>query len=399
MNVSSISFSGLEKKDRKDLVNVAINGAGSGIGKNYERQYILAKHAPQEVYTSWDKLSKVYANQNLVMLNLGSMGMKKGKTINDVKEKDLIAQLTHSNVLGKMPDGIKLDIKRKDDATFLEVQSKKGGTETIELTATRDDIDWSKNNTQIVVDTTGNNDTKEKLSKHLSGTVEGAVLSAPAKDDMLTIIPGVNNEKLKDIKANGNMVSAASCTTTCISPYIKLLNDKFGIESVIVDTTHSATGSQSVTDKAKEKANSKYRGLLDVMIPTTTGAAKATTKVIPELKGKMDGYATRVPTSSVSMAIVSAVLKKPITKEELQKTLEEAAKDPAYANLIKKAPTGSTSRDAQGRIESGLYIPESLTVVNGNHVGLKMYYDNEFGYTRSLAQLVSNYGGTMIDKE
>ena len=395
MQVQKISFTGIEKKNDKSLVQVGVNGAGSGIGKNYERQYILAKHGTEGVYSSWDKLSKVYANQNLVMLNMGSMGLKDGKTINDVPEEDLLAQITHSNVLGNMPDNIKLGVKREDDKTFLEVESKRGGKETIEVVATRNPVDWSEQNTEIVVDTTGANTTKDKMQKHLGGTVKGAVLSAPAKDDMLTIIPGVNSDKISEIAKNGNVVSAASCTTTCISPYIKLIDEKFGIDSVIVDTTHAATGSQSVTDKAKSKADAKNRGALDVMIPTTTGAAKATGKVIPHLNGKMDGFATRVPTSAVSMAILSIVTKKPVTEEELKAALKEAENDPKYANLIRKAPKGTTSRDAQGQVESGLYVPEAIKVVNGNHIGMKVWYDNEFGYTRSLATLVSEYGATL----
>ncbi len=395
MQVQKISFTGIEKKNDKSLVQVGVNGAGSGIGKNYERQYILAKHGAEGVYSSWDKLSKVYANQNLVMLNMGSMGLKDGKTINDVPEEDLLAQITHSNVLGNMPDNIKLGVKREDDKTFLEVESKRGGKETIEVVATRNPVDWSEQNTEIVVDTTGANTTKDKMQKHLGGTVKGAVLSAPAKDDMLTIIPGVNSDKISEIAKNGNVVSAASCTTTCISPYIKLIDEKFGIDSVIVDTTHAATGSQSVTDKAKSKADAKNRGALDVMIPTTTGAAKATGKVIPHLNGKMDGFATRVPTSAVSMAILSIVTKKPVTEEELKAALKEAENDPKYANLIRKAPKGTTSRDAQGQVESGLYVPEAIKVVNGNHIGMKVWYDNEFGYTRSLATLVSEYGATL----
>lgn len=391
-SINSISFKGIEKKNDPNLVQVSVNGAGSGIGKNFGRQYILAKHAPLGVYTSWDKLSKVYANQNLVMLNMGSMGLKDGNTINNVPEEDLIAQLSHSNVLGAMPDDIKLSIQREDDKTFLEVNSTRGGKETIELVATRNPVDWSSQNTEIVVDTTGANTKKDKMQKLLGGTVKGAVLSAPAKDDMLTIIPGINDERISEIAANGNVVSAASCTTTCISPYLKLIDEKFGIDSAVIDTTHAATGSQSVTDKAKSTADSKNRGALDVMIPTSTGAAKATGKVLPQLSGKMDGFATRVPTSAVSMAILSVVTKKPLTEEALREALKEAENDPKYANLIKRAPKGSTSRDAQGQVESGLYIPEAIKVVNGNHIGMKVWYDNEFGYTRSLAELTSKYG-------
>ena len=399
----SYAFRGIEKKDNKNYSNFAINGAGSGIGKNMLRQYLLAKFAAKGVWSKWDELSRIYAKQNLVILNMGSMGLKGDKKIADLDDKVILEQIKHGNVLGDLPDSIKLSIARegeKDDIkdtreVFLIAESERG-REKIKLEATRDPITWSQYNAQIVVDTTGANTTKEKLQKHLGGTVKYAVLSAPSKNsDMLTIVPGVNNERLKDIDENGNVISAASCTTTCVAPYIKLFENEFGIESGFIDTTHAATGSQNIADKANAGAESKNRGTIDAMIPTSTGAAKAIGLVIDSKEGgkiPLDGMATRVPTEDGSMAIITLKLKQKTTLERIYSTLARAEMNPEYKNLIARAPLGSTSRDVVNRIESGLYIPEAIKLTNGDLLSIKVYYDNEFGYTRSLATLTGQIG-------
>lgn len=408
MKISAIqcplyTFRGVEKKDDKNYSNFAINGAGSGIGKNMLRQYLLAKFAQKGVWTKWDELGKIYQKQNLVTLNMGSMGLKGDKKITDLDDDVILEQIRHGNVLGDLPDSIILSIERtgqKDEFSdtrevFLVAESQRG-KEKIKLEATRDPVNWSQYNAQIVVDSTGANTTKEKLRKHLGGTVKYAVLSAPSKNsDMLTIVAGVNNERIKDIDANDSVVSAASCTTTCIAPYIKLFEDKFGIESGFIDTTHAATGSQNIADKANAKAESKKRGSIDAMIPTSTGAAKAIGLVINSKDGgkiPLDGMATRVPTEDGSMAIITLKLKQKTTLDKVRNVLSEAEKNPAYKNLIAKAPKGSTSKDVINRIESGLYIPEAIKLTNGDLLSIKVYYDNEFGYTRSLATLTGKVG-------
>ena len=403
---SSFAFKGIERKDDKHYSNFAINGAGSGIGKNMLRQYFLAKFAPEGVWNKWDELGKIYKNQNLVVLNMGSMGLKGGQNIADLSDEVILDQIKHGNVLGDLPDSIRLSIEKTGEKNELEdkrevflVAESARYKEKIKLEATRDPVNWSQYNAQIVVDTTGANTTKEKIMKHLGGTVKYAVLSAPSKNsDMLTIVPGVNNERLKDLEANGNVVSAASCTTTCIAPYIKLFEDKFGIESGFVDTTHAATGSQNIADKANANAESKKRGSIDAMIPTSTGAAKAIGLVINSKDGgkiPLDGMATRVPTEDGSMAIITLKLKQKTDIDTVRAALAEAEKNPAYKNLIAKAPKGSTSKDVINRIESGLYIPEAIKLTNGDLLSIKVYYDNEFGYTRSLATLTDKVGSNV----
>lgn len=411
MNISAIStvntgFRGIEKKDDPNLANVAIVGGGGRIGRNATRQYVLAKHSPSGVYSSWDALSEVYKNQNLVAINMGSMGLKGGKTIADVKDEDLLTQLTTDSILGKMPDSVKMDIIRKNDDTIWHISSKKGGDEYIKLVATRDDVDFSDVNADIAIDTTGARTSKAAMQGlKESANVKYALLSAPSKEKdksvtpMPTIVAGVNNEAIKDIDAAGGVASAASCTTTCISPIIKLINDNLGVKNGYIETVHAATATQFTADKTKSTADSKARNSFDAMIPTTTGAAKAVGLVLPELKGKLDGTATRVPTADGSMAVITLNLNKNTTVDEVKELLQAAEKDPAYKNLIAAAPKGSSSRDVIGRQESALYVPESIKVIDGNMLVIKAYYDNEFGYTRSLMTLSSKVADNVISQK
>ena len=412
MNISAITsghigFKGVEKKDDLNVANIAVVGGGGRIGRNATRQYLLAKHAPSGVYNSWDALSEIYKNQNLVAINMGSMGLKGGKTIADVKDEDIITQLTTDSILGKLPESINMDVVRINDETLLHVSSKKGGNELIKLVATRDDVDFSDVNADIAIDTTGARTSKAAMQGlKESANVKYALLSAPSKEKdksvepMPTIVSGVNNERIKDIDASGGVASAASCTTTCISPIIKLVNDTFGVKNGYIETVHAATATQFTADKTKSTADSKARNSFDSMIPTTTGAAKAVGLVLPELKGKLDGTATRVPTADGSMAVITLNLNKNTNVDEVKAVLKAAEKDPAYKNLIAEAPKGSSSRDVIGRHESALYVPESIKVIDGNMLVIKAYYDNEFGYTRSLMSLSHDVSDKVItDKQ
>lgn len=395
---SGASFKGIERKDDPTVANVGINGGGGRIGKNALRQYTLGKHAPQGVYNSWDTFSDVYKNLNIVAINMGSMGLKGEKTIQDIPTASIKAALTADSVLGRLPDSIKYEVTRDDEKTYLNISSRRGGQEKIELLATRDDIDFASLGADIVMETSGSKKNVDAAAKfnEASGT-KYTVVSAPVKD-ALTVVAGVNNERIDEIDSveNKNVISAASCTTTCISPIIKLMNDTFGVESGFIETTHAATATQFTADKTKAKAESKNRNSFDSMIPTTTGAAKAVGLVLPELNGKLDGQATRVPVANGSMAIMVLNLKTKTDVETVQKVLEKAEKDPAYKNLIVQAPLGSSSRDVLNRHESAMYVPESIKVINGNQLVIKAYYDNEFGYTRSFSTLTSKLGDKVV---
>ncbi len=390
------NFKGIEKKNDPDMANVVIIGGGGRIGKNAFRQYLLAKHAPEGVYSCWDAMIPIYRNQNIVAINMGSMGLKGNETIKDISDKAILTQLVNDSVLGRLPDSIKVGIKREKDETFLTIKSKKN-EEFIKLVATRNPVDFSDLNASIAVDTTGANTTRETMQKHIKDGIKYAVLSAPGTD-MLTVVPGVNSEMIKDIDKpeNGNVISAASCTTTCISPYIKLFDDLFGVKNGVIETVHSATATQNLTDKSNKKGDSKDRSSLDSMIPTTTGAAKAVGLVLPHLNGKLDGFATRVPVTDGSMAVITLNLNKKTDLEEVKAALKAASRDPKYKNLIARAPLGSSSKDVLRRHESGLYVPESIKVINGDLVSFKVYYDNEFGYTRSLMTLTGELAKKQI---
>ena len=399
------NFKGVERMTSKHVANVALVGGGGRIGRNVLREYLLANHTPSGVYSTWDRLKAIMPKLNIVAINMGSMGLKGEKTIKDVGDEDLISQIRNDSVLGRLPESIATSIKRNEDGdVFLHVSSKVGGEEDINLVATRADVDFSKYNAEIMLDATGARTSKAAMGELLdtTSTAKYALLSAPSKEKdksitpMPTIVAGVNSERIADIKNEGRIASAASCTTTCIAPVIKLINDKFGVASGYIETVHAATATQFTADKSNKEADSKKRGSFDSMIPTTTGAAKAVGLVLPELKGKLNGTATRVPTADGSMAVITLNLKNATTADELKQALLDASKSEEYKDLIAMAPKGSSSRDVIGRHESALVVPESIMMIGDNMAVVKAYYDNEFGYTRSYLTLANEVAKDVI---
>ncbi len=402
---SNTNFNGIERMASKHVANVALVGGGGRIGRNVLREYLLANHAPKGVYSTWDRLKEVMPKLNLVAINMGSMGLKGDKTIKDVGDEDLLSQIRNDSVLGRLPECIATSIKRNEDGdVFLNVKSAVGGEEDINLVATRADVDFSKYNAEIMLDATGARTSKAAMGELLTTTPSAkyALLSAPSKEKdksitpMPTIVAGVNSERIADIKNEGRIASAASCTTTCIAPIIKLMNDKFGVASGYIETVHAATATQFTADKSNKEADSKKRGSFDSMIPTTTGAAKAVGLVLPELKGKLNGTATRVPTADGSLAVITLNLKNATTADELKQAFKDAAASEEYKNLIAMAPKGSSSRDVIGRHESALVVPESIMMIGDNMAVIKAYYDNEFGYTRSYLTLANEVAKDVI---
>jgi len=401
---STTNFKGIEKMASKNVANVALVGGGGRIGRNVLREYLLANHAPKGVYNTWDRLKEIIPALNLVAINMGSMGLKGGKTIKDVGDEDLISQIRNDSVLGRLPECIATSIKRNEAGdVFLHVESA-NKQEDINLVATRDDVDFSKYKAEILLDATGARTSKAAMGELKDGTstAQYALLSAPSKEKdksvvpMPTIVAGVNSERIADIKDEGGIASAASCTTTCIAPIIKLMNDKFGVASGYIETVHAATATQFTADKSNKEADSKKRGSFDSMIPTTTGAAKAVGLVLPELKGKLNGTATRVPTADGSLAVITLNLKNATTADELKQAILDASKSEEYKDLIAMAPKGSSSRDVIGRHESALVVPESVMMIGDNMAVIKAYYDNEFGYTRSYLTLANEVAKDVI---
>ena len=204
-------------------------------------------------------------------------------------------------------------------------------------------LDWSSLGVQIVIESTGKFTDKKDAAKHLRGTVKKVIISAPAKNEDITIVLGVNENAYDPAKHN--VISNASCTTNCLAPVVKVLHEKFGIEKGSMTTIHSYTNDQNVLDFPHKDLRRARAAALN-MIPTTTGAAKAIALVMPELKGKLDGYAMRVPTPDVSVVDLVVLTTKNTTAEEVNKALEDAAERPAQGHPRLHRGSGGFNRHA-----------------------------------------------------
>jgi glyceraldehyde 3-phosphate dehydrogenase len=244
-------------------------------------------------------------------------------------------------------------------------------------------IDWSSLGAQIVIESTGHFTDGEKAKAHLQGTVKKVIISAPAKNEDITLVLGVNCDKYDP--AVHNIVSNASCTTNCLAPFVKVIHDKWGVERGSMTTIHSYTNDQNVLD-FPHKDLRRARAAAINMIPTSTGAAKAIGLVMPELKGKLDGYAMRVPTPNVSVVDLVCELKTPATAEEINAELKAAAEgrlkgilayteDPVVSTDMLKNPNSSI-------VDSGL-----TKVIGGNLAKIVSWYDNEWGYSCRVVDL------------
>jgi glyceraldehyde-3-phosphate dehydrogenase type I len=249
------------------------------------------------------------------------------------------------------------------------------------------EIPWSEQGVQVVIDATGIFKDKPGLGKHLKGTVKKVIMCAPGKDLDGTFVMGVNNKSYDASKHH--IVSNASCTTNCLAPIAKVLNDKFGIENGFMTTIHSYTSDQSLLD-AEHSDPRRARAAALSMIPTTTGAAKTVGEIIPELKGKLDGYAVRVPTPNVSLTDFTVNLKKAATKEEINTAMKEAA-ETSLKGILRVETDELVSIDYMGMHHSSC-IDASLTNVIGNNVKIVSWYDNECGFSNRVLDLVTYMG-------
>ena len=239
----------------------------------------------------------------------------------------------------------------------------------------------------MVIDATGIFKDTPGLVKHLKGTVKKVIMCAPGKDLDGTFVMGVNNKTYDPTKHH--IVSNASCTTNCLAPIAKVLNDKFGIENGFMTTIHSYTSDQNLLD-GQHPDPRRARAAALSMIPTTTGAAKTVGEIIPELKGKLDGYAVRVPTPNVSLTDFTVNLKKAATKEEINTALKEAS-ETSLKGILRVETEELVSVDYMGMHHSSC-IDASLTNVIGNNVKLVSWYDNECGFSNRVLDLVTYMG-------
>ena len=245
-------------------------------------------------------------------------------------------------------------------------------------------IDWNSVGAEIVIESTGRFTNAEDAKKHLGGSVKKVIISAPAKGEDVTIVLGVNDEMYDAGKHN--IISNASCTTNCLAPVAKVMHDKFGIKNALMNTIHSYTNDQQLLD-LPHKDLRRARAAALSMIPTSTGAAKAVALVLPELKGKFDGISVRVPTPNVSLVDVVMNLERDTTTEEVNQALKDAANE-ELVGILAFSEEPLVSVDYRKNENSSIVDAEYTKVIGGNMVKVLAWYDNEWGYSCRVRDLV-----------
>src|SRR6202042_738439 len=245
-------------------------------------------------------------------------------------------------------------------------------------------LDWASVGAQIVVESTGFFTDAEKAKAHLGTTVKKVIISAPATNEDLTVVLGVNDNKYDASKHN--IISNASCTTNCLAPVVKVLHDTFGIASGIMTTIHSYTNDQVILD-FPHKDLRRGRAAALSMIPTSTGAAKALHLVVPELKGKLDGFAIRVPTPNVSVVDLTFPSENPVTKDSINPALKPASEEPKKG-IIGSETNELVSSDFKGNPLSSIVDSPLTKTVGTNMAKVISWYDNEWGYSNRVRDLV-----------
>lgn len=297
--------------------------------------------------------------------------------VNDITDTKTLAHLLkYDSVLGH------LDQEIKSDADSISVAGKR-----IKVFAVKDpaQLDWNSVGAQIVVESTGKFTDAHEACKHIRGTVKKVIITAPAKNEDITIVLGVN-DNMYDPKLH-NIVSNASCTTNCLAPVVKVLYDEFGIQKGSMTTIHSYTNDQNVLDFPHKDLRRARAAALN-MIPTTTGAAKAIGLVMPQLKGKLDGYAMRVPTPNVSVVDLVALLDKSTTTEEVNAALKSAAEG-ELKGILAYTEDPVVSTDMMHNPNSSIVDAGMTKVLDGNLAKVVAWYDNEWGYSRRVVDLVA----------
>jgi glyceraldehyde 3-phosphate dehydrogenase len=296
--------------------------------------------------------------------------------INDLTDANMLAHLLkYDTVHGTLQSDVTVD------GEYLVV-----GGQKVKVLAERDpaQLGWGNLGVDVVVESTGRFTKREDAAKHLEAGAKKVIISAPADNEDITIVMGVNEDKYDP--NNHHVLSNASCTTNCLAPFAKVLNDNFGIKRGMMTTIHSYTNDQQILD-LPHKDYRRARAAAENMIPTSTGAAKAVSLVLPELKGKLNGMAMRVPTPNVSIVDLVMELDKEVTAEEVNAALKTAAEGPlkgilAYSDL----PLVST--DYNGSTASSTIDALSTMVLEGNMVKVLSWYDNEVGYSSRVVDLV-----------
>ncbi|HXM66359.1 MAG TPA: type I glyceraldehyde-3-phosphate dehydrogenase [Candidatus Acidoferrum sp.] len=301
--------------------------------------------------------------------------------VNDLTDPKTLAHLLkYDSILGNLPNKISAS------ADSIHIDNK-----TIKVFKERDPgaLPWESVGAQVVVESTGHFTDANDAKKHLRGPVKKVIISAPAKNEDITLVLGVNQEKYDGAKHH--IISNASCTTNCLAPIAKVINDAFKIISGTMTTIHSYTNDQVILD-FPHKDLRRARAAAINMIPTSTGAAKALKLVIPDLAGKLDGFAMRVPTPNVSVVDLVAWVEKKTTKEEVNSALKKASESGPLKGYLGFEENELVSSDFIGDSRSSIVDAPMTLVVGGNCVKVISWYDNEWGYSCRVRDLIHYIG-------
>nr|ABB69777.1 glyceraldehyde-3-phosphate dehydrogenase [Nitrosospira sp. NIJS16] len=300
--------------------------------------------------------------------------------INDLLEPDYLAyMLQHDSVHGRFKGEVSVE-----DNTLV-VNGKR-----IRLTAIKDpaELKWGEAGVEVVVESTGLFLTKESCQKHIDAGAKKVIMSAPSKDDTPMFVYGVND----DTYDGQAIISNASCTTNCLAPVAKVLNDTFGVKRGLMTTVHAATATQKTVDGPSNKDWRGGRGILENIIPSSTSAAKAVGKVIPELNTKLTGMAFRVPTSNVSVVDLTVELEKDATYEEICEAMKKASEGP-MKGILAYTDEKVVSTDFVGESATSIFDADAGMALDDNFVKVVSWYDNEWGYSSKILEMVRVVAG------
>jgi len=275
------------------------------------------------------------------------------------------------------------------DAEIIDDTTMKINGKDVKVFSTRNpaELGFGACGAKVVIECTGAFLTTEKCKVYLKDGVEKVVMSAPAKDDTPTYVLNINTDNYK----GEEIISNASCTTNCLAPICKVLDEDFGIVNGLMTTIHSYTNDQNILDVKHPSDKRRARAAAINMIPTTTGAAKAIALVMPNLKGKLNGYAMRVPTADVSVVDLTVNLTKEVTKESINEAIQKASQG-SFKGLIEVDHDKRVSSDFIGSTYSSTFVPDMTSVVDGKTVKVLAWYDNEWGYSSRLVDMVKFVG-------
>jgi glyceraldehyde 3-phosphate dehydrogenase len=296
--------------------------------------------------------------------------------INDLTDANMLAHLLqYDTIHGSLNEKVTVD------GDYLVVDGHK-----VKVLAERDpaQLGWGELGVEVVVESTGRFTKRADAAKHLEAGAKKVIISAPASDEDITIVMGVNEDKYD--AANHHVISNASCTTNCLAPFAKVLHEQFGIKRGMMTTVHSYTNDQQILD-LPHKDYRRARAAAENIIPTTTGAAKAVALVLPELKGKLNGMAMRVPTPNVSVVDLVAELEKDTTVEEVNAAFKNASEG-ELKGILEYSELPLVSTDYNGNPSSSTIDALSTMVMEGNMVKVLSWYDNETGYSSRVVDLI-----------